>query len=86
MLENIGKKVHAKHQPRSQGLCSLPTMEAEKKDPGNEVGKASAKRKEKSKGSKSSKAVVDCTDSWCICGGPEWGDMIACERKDCLIE
>ena len=48
--------------------------------------KASAKRKEKSKGSKSSKAVVDCTDSWCICGGPEWGDVIAGERKDCPIE
>ena len=33
-------------QPRSQGLSSLPplTMEAEKRDPGNEVGTSACKR------------------------------------------
>ena len=48
--------------------------------------KASAKRKETSKGSKSSKGIVDCTDSWCICGMPECRDMNACECKDCPID
>ena len=48
--------------------------------------KASAKRKENSLKKKSSKAAVDTPDSWCICGGPECGDMIACEHKDCPIE
>ena len=36
----IGQHVVLLHQPRSQGLSSLPplsTMEAEKRDPGNEV-------------------------------------------------
>ena len=33
-------KLHGHQQPRSQGLSSLPplSMEAEKRDPGNEVG------------------------------------------------
>lgn len=50
------------------------------------ASKASAKSKEKSIGRKSSKAVFDFTALWRICGGPEWRDLIACERKDCPIE
>ena len=47
--------------------------------------KASAKRKAKSF-KKSSKAPLDSSELWCICGGPECGDMIACAHKDCPME
>ena len=47
--------------------------------------KATAKGKGKSF-KKSGKAPLDSSELWCICGGPECGDMIACEHKDCPIE
>ena len=47
--------------------------------------KATAKRKGKSF-KKAGKAPLDSSELWCICGGPECGDMIACEHKDCPIE
>ena len=45
--------------------------------------KATAKRKGKSF-KKSGK--VPRSELWCICGGPECLDTIACEHKDCSIE
>ena len=47
--------------------------------------KATAKRKGKSF-KKAGKAPLDSSELWCICGGPECGDMIACEHKECPLE
>lgn len=48
--------------------------------------KPTAKRKGKSFKKKSGKAPLESSELWCICGGPECGDMIACEHKDCPIK
>lgn len=50
--------------------------------------KAAATRKLKATASKSADQItVPVTaDSWCICGGPESGDMIGCDSDYCPIE
>ena len=48
--------------------------------------KASAKIKERSVDKSSRKsASLDTGESWCICGGPESGEMITCEKTHCPV-
>ena len=49
--------------------------------------KAAAKRKQKSARQKSSdKEATARNEFWCLCGGPESGNMIACDNPGCPIE
>ena len=47
--------------------------------------KAAATRKQRLAQQKSSDKVATAgNDAWCLCGGPEVSDMIACDSPDCL--
>ena len=49
--------------------------------------KAAATRKQKSARQKSSdKEATARNEFWCLCGGPESGNMIACDNPSCPIE
>ena len=49
--------------------------------------KAAATRKQKSARQKSSVKVATAgNEFWCLCGGPESGNMIACDNPGCPIE
>ena len=49
--------------------------------------KAAATRKQKSARQKSSDKVATAgNEFWCLCGGPESGNMIACDNPGCPIE
>jgi len=71
--------------PRSrEKLGTRPLSDARKHRQAG-AQKATAKRKGKSF-KKPGKAPLDSSELWCICGGPECGDVIACEHKDCPVE
>ena len=51
------------------------------------ASKAATTRKQKSARQKSSDKVATAgNEFWCLCGGPESGNVIACDNPDCHIE
>ena len=50
------------------------------------VRKTAATRKQKSARQSSDKVATAGNEFWCLCGGPESGNMIACDNPGCPIE
>ena len=46
--------------------------------------KVTEKREKRRQDSNKKDDVV--TDSWCVCGSPESGEMLGCDSKSCAIE